>query len=308
MIIIYGPTGCGKTDFSLALAEKMRGEIINMDSGSFYTPLTIGTAKPDWKKHPVPHHLFDTINQPVNFTVAQYRAQVQILIGQIYDRGNIPILVGGSGFYLKSLFFPPQASPADDAHFHDDGSQSTEVLWHQLAAIDAVRAAQIDQHDRYRIVRALDIWHATGMLPSSFKPLYQPVAPATIFHLTRDRTQLYERINERVLNMMDQGWIDEVRALENTPWHAFLKEKKIIGYDDILNYLGGQQDEKAYRQLIATIATKCRHYAKRQETFWRMLEKEFAQIEEPRRPLIRTINLTLIDLELYIKQLLYEQK
>src|SRR3990172_4748508 len=103
MLIIYGPTGVGKTDMALAIAERMPSEIVNMDVGQFYTPLSIGTAKPAWRSSPVPHHLFDILDTPKNITVVEYRTLLLKKINEIRDRGNLPIVVGGSGFYLYSL-------------------------------------------------------------------------------------------------------------------------------------------------------------------------------------------------------------
>src|SRR5204862_4915580 len=105
IVIIYGPTGVGKTDVALTLAHHFPSEIINMDVGQFYVPLSIGTAKPDWKKESTPHHLFDIIDSQSNYTVTEYRNKVQTTIKDIINRGNLPILVGGSGFYLHTLLF-----------------------------------------------------------------------------------------------------------------------------------------------------------------------------------------------------------
>lgn len=104
-IIIYGATGTGKTDFALEIARRTPAEIINMDIGSFYAPLTIGTAKPNWRNEAVVHHLFDIIDEPCNYTVVAYRQACLELVRDIVSRNKLPIIVGGSGFYLKSLFF-----------------------------------------------------------------------------------------------------------------------------------------------------------------------------------------------------------
>src|SRR5260221_12969282 len=113
MLVLYGPTGVGKTDLALALAEHIPVEIINMDVGQFYTPLSIGTAKPDWKHSTVAHHLFDIIDAPAHCTVTEYRSLVYKKIQEIRERGRLPILVGGSGFYLHVLLFPTQAAIPD---------------------------------------------------------------------------------------------------------------------------------------------------------------------------------------------------
>ena len=113
MIIIYGPTAVGKTDAAFKIAEHISAEIINADVGQFYTPLLIGTAKPDWKKSPVPHHLFDILDEPKDLTVAQYRELLIPVLDEIWRRNNIPIIVSGSGFYLTYIFFPPEANTID---------------------------------------------------------------------------------------------------------------------------------------------------------------------------------------------------
>lgn len=273
ILILYGPTGVGKTDCAVALAQRMNGEIINMDMGALYTPLSIGTAKPDWQSYPIPHHLFDIIDSPRNVTVVEYRSLVVSLLKSIWERGKMPILVGGSGFYLKSLFFPPANAPISDESEHY-GHLDPKNLWAHLYDIDPTRARSIDPHDVYRIKRALDIWYSTGIKPSAYKPQFQPIAPFFLFFLRRSREELYARIDKRVIQMFDAGWESEVRQLMNSTWASFIKEKKIIGYDDILDYLHSHQTAKEKDALIKKIETKTRNYAKRQFTFWRSLQKD----------------------------------
>ena len=145
-LIIYGPTAVGKSSFAESLAEKIPSELVNLDIGQFYKPLTIGTAKPDWRSSAIVHHLFDCLSEPINFTVVEYRKKILILLQDIWKRNKIPILVGGSGFYLKSLFFPPQKSPTikqSDAYLFIPDNK----LWDHLNVIDSVRAAAIDKND-----------------------------------------------------------------------------------------------------------------------------------------------------------------
>lgn len=308
MVIMYGPTGVGKTDAALALARHLPAEIINMDMGQFYTPLSIGTAKPDWRSHPTPHHLFDIVDQPSYFTVAHYRQKLVETLEQIWQRGNLPIIVGGSGFYLKSIFFPPEIEQASlPSHLEQ---KTPQELWDLLHTIDSERAAKIHTNDVYRIKRALAIWYATGKKPSGQVLVYAPPAPFLLYCLTRDRAQLYSKIDARVHVMMQEGWLQEVERLRQTPWQSFLYEKKIIGYDDLFSYLDGEQTEQALQVAIHAIQQKTRNYAKRQMTFWRMLERQLAQAMELKKnnELVQSelavINLTLFDLDLYINQLL----
>lgn len=267
LTIITGPTAVGKTDFALLHAPAMRGTVINADVGQFYTPLTIGTAKPDWRQQAVPHVLFDIVDQPVDMSVVDYRERVKSVASDVLTHGGAPLVVGGSGFYVHSLFFRiPEVTAVERRSYTGE----TEILWQQLATIDHARADQIDPHDRYRIERALDIWHGTGILPSTFTPQFAPDFKCRIIVLFQQTKDLYPRINRRVDALLKHGWIDEVRALEE--WHPFLLRKKLIGYDDIVRYLRGEIG--SYDNLSAIIAQKTRHYAKRQLTFMRMLTKK----------------------------------
>lgn len=277
MIILSGPTGVGKSDVALALAQYLPIEIINVDVGQFYVPLTIGTAKPDWKNSPVPHHLFDIIDAPKNITVIDFLARVRLCIREIYARGNIPVLVGGTGFYLFSLFFPPVALDTEKTSKYSYEQLSTQQLWDQLYNLDIDRAKFISKQDRYRIMRALDLWYAHGRKPSTFKPVFAPLfTPALFFVINRDRHDLYERINARVNFMLSAGWLEEVANLSSA-WHIFLLEKKLIGYDDIIRFITAEPKTNTLDQLAACIAQKTRAYAKRQITFNRMITKKLEE-------------------------------
>jgi tRNA dimethylallyltransferase len=297
-LILFGPTGVGKSEISLQLSQHLPAEIVNIDMGQFYTPLSIGTAKPNWRTMPVPHHLFDILNDPVNFTVIDYRKCFLETVGQIWQRNNLPIVVGGSCFYVHALFFPPRVGveevlkrmcPVNDAD-----------LWKQLYEVDPERALKIHSHDIYRIKRALEIWYITGKKPSALVPFYNPPAPFTLICLTRDRADLYNRIDKRTEEMIDTGWIDEVRALLGTPWEQFVRTKKLIGYSEILDYLEGKRN---LPETIERIKQETRNYAKRQLIFWRMMEKQLRSESFAPTTTIETVNLTSTDLDLYIKQL-----
>ena len=237
LIILFGPTAVGKTQFADLLAAHLPAEIVNADMGQLYTPLTIGTAKPDWRKSTVPQHLFDIVNEPRLVTVAEYRDRMMVILDAIWARKNIPILVGGSGFYLQSLFFPPEAtsdtSPAQEKVAQEKFAPEPD-RWRQLYEIDPQRALRIHPHDMYRINRALLIFFTTGKKPSAQEPRYQPLASYCFVLLKRDRKELYERIDIRTRAMLQEGWIQETQRLMGTEWQEFLINKKIIGYDDII--------------------------------------------------------------------------
>lgn len=308
ILVITGPTAVGKTDFALKIAESIPSEIINADVGQCYAPLTIGTAKPDWRNSPIPHHMFDIIDTPANITVVEFRKRLLETATDIIARGRLPIVVGGSAFYIKSLFFPPQ-SVSEVAS--SEWSLDKNSFWDQLYAIDPERANKIHKNDVYRINRALAIWKQTGKQPSSFSPDYQPPMPFRCIIFTRDRDELYQRIDTRVPQMLEQGWIEEVRALQSTDWEPFLQNKKIIGYDVVLHYLNEGSVELDKQEMIALIQKKTRNYAKRQLTFFKTFEKQLSEAILKKHDQfdglegkVEVVNLTLMDVDLYIKQLL----
>lgn len=287
-IIISGPTASGKTSFSIKLAEQLlkttgrKSHIVNADIGQFYTPLSIGTAKPDWKNEPIPHHLFDVIDTPTDLNVVTYRNMVIEKINEIWNAGDLPIIVGGSLFYIRSLFFPPRDLGDDrrveelinarDAYYEGE----TQELWNLLQQIDPERAKAIHPNDRYRIERALAIWGKTGRKPSSLEPIFEPPFHSRIIFIDRPREVLFERINTRTREMiLDEGWSDEAKALRGSAWETFLKQKKLIGYPEIFEWLGeGRRPHQGRRPhevepLIKIIQQKTRQYAKRQITFWK---------------------------------------
>lgn len=303
LVIIYGPTGVGKTDLVLALAEHVSLGIINMDVGQFYTPFGVGTAKPDWKKEPTPHYLFDSINEPVDYTAADYRLDVATLATKLQSEGRMPCAVGGSGFYAYSLFFAHQGvkAPSIALELRD---VAVEELWERLNNIDPLRAAAINKNDRYRLERALALWQATGEKPSSKKPFFAPIAqPFCMIGVLREREDLYARINQRTEIMLKQGWIEEVRSLVDTPWEDFLCKKKLIGYPEVFSYVRGTL---SYVDLIKRIQDQTRRYAKRQNCFWRMMERNIQQeiaLLKNSSSIITSVNLTNRTFDSYIKQL-----
>jgi len=232
-LIITGPTASGKTQLSEMIAEKHSCEIINADVGQFYKPLSVGTAKPDLANIPYKHHLFDLLDKPEDLSVVKYRALVADLVKDICSRGKIPVIVGGSLFYIKSLFFPPIEFSTHELPTHEFSTQKNldskvydsqvydsqvldlqvvdlEVLnnpgqinidslsksqqWDLLQKIDPERAAILHPNDNYRIVRALEIWANTGVKPSMYKPIFDPAFNALIVYVEPDVSTLKERI------------------------------------------------------------------------------------------------------------------
>lgn len=308
VLIVTGATGIGKTDFVSKLAAAFPAEIINADIGQMYTPLTIGTAKPDWRNESVRHHLFDIIDEPIDFTIVQFRARVVSLIQEIWNRGNTPIIVGGSTLYIKSLFYA--AANLVEINLENNlfkpVEKKTNELWENLNKIDPRRASQLHPNDHYRLHRAIEIWNKTGVLPSQCTPKYEPVASKmTLLILDRPKVELYEKIDQRVNVMMQMGWLAEIANLTSN-WHDFLRRKKIIGYEILLDCVADPINLPA-KIAVQKIQQRVRNYAKRQQTFWRGLCKDLMQNPSMCQNVFE-INLTLLDLDLYIKQLLIKLK
>lgn len=303
-ILVTGATATGKSSFALQLARSISGEIINADIGSFYKPLSIGTAKPHWQEEEIPHHLFDVLDTPERFSIVEFRSKVQSLIQEIWQRENIPIIVGGSAFYIQSFFYRQQevVGVSTITQELEKSALSTQELWQELYAIDKKRAQEIYKQDRYRIIRALAIFKATGKPPSRFAPIFDPLSSYYVIICQRDRELLYKRIDSRVQEMVADGWVDEVKALKHSGWEDFLLHKKVIGYDDLLNMLNNKQ---SLNDAVPVIQQKTRNYAKRQVTF---LKKLYAQLQKEQlvgELLGKTelLDLTLCSVGLYIRQL-----
>jgi tRNA dimethylallyltransferase len=210
-ILIHGPTGVGKSAAIDAIGKDLSIEVVNCDVGQFYRPFSIGTAKPDWRNAAIPHHLFDIIEEPYDFSVIEYRNLIKTKIEEILKRGNTPVLVGGSGFYGKSLFFPPVIN--EQVEIKDTSVQDT--TWELLYALDPERARSIHKNDGYRVQRALSIVRSTGKNASLYVPEFNPLpGDCLVLFLTRDREELYNRINKRTIEMFDTGWIQEVQKLK----------------------------------------------------------------------------------------------
>lgn len=268
--LVVGPTGIGKTDFAEKLAIEQGGEIINADLGQMYTKLTIGVAKPNWQASPIVQHMFDILDEPVNYTAADWRHALVGIIGKINASGKPVIIVGGSHFYIQSLLFPPQAMPTID--------MITSGTWQQLQTIDPQRAAVINPNDQYRIERALAIYHATGRKPSEFEPIYNPPWPHhwpyQLIVLSRTADDLKHRLAQRYQLMIKEGWWQEAQALKGTDWEEFVCKKGFIGYKELMAAPNGSCVQEQ-------IVQQTWQYARQQQKFIKaLINKLSAQTSE----------------------------
>lgn len=260
IIVITGPTSVGKTALSIAIAKKYDGEIINADSMQFYKGLNIGTAKiKEEEKEGIPHHLFDINEVDDEYSIYHYQKDARIIIEDIQKRHKTPILVGGTGLYLKAALYDYQLSKeTQNSKFEE---YTNEELYKLLTKID--QNAKVDPNNRRRLIRALSYYQENNKSISQNKTdklLYD-----TIFiGITCDRNILYDRINQRVDIMVKEGLIDEVRKFYDQKIYT----KPLIngiGYKELYQYFDGKI---TLDEAIDLIKKNSRHYAKRQYTFF----------------------------------------
>ncbi|MDR3540593.1 MAG: tRNA (adenosine(37)-N6)-dimethylallyltransferase MiaA [Desulfosporosinus sp.] len=277
LIIIIGPTGVGKSSLGLALAQKIGGEIISGDSVQVYQKLDIGSAKPSPAElHLVPHHLIDYLDPSEPFTAAQFKLLATSLIEEIRGRGHVPIVVGGTGLYIRSLL--------DPYDFSQHGSEEIRSKWKEFAVSfgnselhnvlrerDPQTADQLHPNDVLRIIRALEVLELTGQTLSSQRQFqddeYQPLDASVVYiGLTAPRDVIYERINQRCVAMLSQGLLEETLTLLSLGYARTLKPLQSIGYRHALWYLQGLVTQP---EMLRILQRDTRHFAKRQLTWFR---------------------------------------
>lgn len=242
LIAIVGPTAVGKTAFAIQLAKEFRGEIISADSRQVYRGMDIGTAKPNATERAcVPHHLMDVVNPNESFSLSDYQHLAYTTIAEIHRRGGVPMLVGGTGLYVRAVIegLAIPRVPPDLERRAELELQEGDALYTQLQSLDPVAATRIDPRNKRRVIRALEVIHATGKPISVQQTLHAPSYRVLRIGLTMSREQLYERINARVDAMIETGLVDEVRTLLDNGYTADLPAMSGLGYRQIVEYLQG---------------------------------------------------------------------
>lgn len=280
LIILAGPTAVGKTSLSVQIAERIGAEIISADSMQVYRHMDIGSAKimPE-EMRGIPHYLLDVLDPTEEFNVVRFQKLADDAVNQIYKKGKIPLVVGGTGFYIQALLYNIDFMKNDgDSSFRNmlekrAASGEGETLYRQLQECDPLAAGQIHPHNLKRVIRALEFYHQTGKKISEHNETERrkdsPFNYA-YFVLTDERSRLYERIDRRVDRMMEQGLIEEVRALRDTGVPRDATSMQGLGYKELYAYLDG---EYPLEEAIRIIKRDTRHFAKRQLT-WFKREKD----------------------------------
>lgn len=275
MIVVLGPTATGKSELGLLLAKAFGGEIINADSMQVYKLMDIGTAKPPIHvRKEVPHHMIDLVFPDEPFSAGQYKTLGRKAIEEVISRGHIPLVVGGTGLYIRALLEGLieglKGNETIRKALYEEAKQVGNLgLWRRLAEIDPEATRRIHPNDIYRIVRALEIYAITRIPPSQLREAHgfreRPYDTLKI-GLFKPRGELHRRIEERVDEMINQGLVDEVKGLLERGYGPELNSMKAIGYREIIRYLKG---EIGLEEAIKLIKLNTRRFAKRQMTWFK---------------------------------------
>ena len=274
LVAILGPTGSGKTALSIALAERFHGEIVNCDSVAIYREFEIGTAKPTAEERArAPHHLLDTLDPASYTTAGEYARQARAVVKEISSRGAIPIVVGGTGLYLRALldglFAGPERSEELRERLRDKAAQNGPQHLHKiLTRFDSIAAQKIHPNDTPKLIRAIEVCLASRRpMSAQWQEGREPLQGFRILRIGLDpeRPALYARINQRVVEMFEQGLIEETRRLL-AKYGESARPLSSIGYSQVLQLLKGQLTEP---DAITAVQQAHRNYAKRQMTWFR---------------------------------------
>lgn len=274
LLAIVGPTATGKTEISLRVAQRLGGEIVSADSMLIYRRMDIGTAKPTrLERQMAPHHMIDLVDPGEMYNVALYSQTVKKILPDIRARGNLPLLVGGTGLYVRSVIdgynFSESGTNSDlrARLMQDCAAMGKAALHERLKEVDPQAASRLHVNDVKRVVRALEVYYLTGKtLSRSAGREESPAFNLIMYGLTMDRKELYLRIEKRVDRMMADGLVEEVRNLLNLGYSPELTSMQGLGYKEIILYLKG---EASLGQAVELLKRNTRRFAKRQLTWFR---------------------------------------
>ncbi|HOG62663.1 MAG TPA: tRNA (adenosine(37)-N6)-dimethylallyltransferase MiaA [Sedimentibacter sp.] len=275
IIVIVGPTAVGKTYISVELAKKLNTEIISADSMQIYKGMNIGTAKiTEEEKQGIIHHMIDIINPDEEYSVSEFKYDAEKIIDRLLSENRIPIIVGGSGLYVNSLIYDldfgntKSNKKLREYYTYYYKEHGEDALYDKLLKIDPVAAEKIHKNNIKRIIRALEVYDITGV---KFSELNTDIRKKSnkydciLIGLSMERKVLYERINQRVDEMLSKGLVDEVSSLIKKGYGKNLVSMRGIGYKEIIEYLEGNTD---YEEAVNTLKQNTRRFAKRQYTWF----------------------------------------
>ncbi len=272
IVVIGGATATGKSSLAVEIAKRFNGEIISADSMQIYKGMDIGTAKvtPE-EMQGVPHHLIDIVSPKDEYNVAIFVEDAQKAVSEIEKKGKLPIMVGGTGLYIKSFLYNYSHGAFDMSTREELMREAQEkggtVMWEKLRAIDPIAAEKIHPNNQKRVMRALEVVLLTGRSITE----ETSVVPRdhALICIDTDRKTLYERIDKRVDEMFDRGLVTEIEGLLEEGVDFTMQSMQAIGYKEFKGYFGG---EKTLEEVKEEIKINSRHYAKRQETWFKRME------------------------------------
>ena len=277
LVILTGPTAVGKTDLSIKLAKRINGEIISADSMQVYRGMDIGSAKiTEEEKCGIKHYLIDVLDPTEDFNVSLFKDMAKKAIDEIYKKGMIPIITGGTGFYIQALLYDVDFNESDgeDTELREmltkeADEKGADILFERLKKIDPESAKIIHKNNIKRVIRAIEFYEQTGTKISDHnKEQHENESPYNFsyFVLTDDRDKIYDRINKRVDIMLDKGLVKEVETLKNKGLSLKNISMQGLGYKEILAYLDGSI---TLDEAVEILKRDTRHFAKRQLTWFR---------------------------------------
>jgi len=286
ILVICGPTASGKSDLALELARRLDGEIVNADSMQVYRGMDIGTAKPTpGQRAEKPHHLIDVADPDQPFSAADFAEAADAAIADIISRGKRVIVVGGTGLYIRALLKGLVDSPGDSGEIRqglraEAGERGNQSMWEELRRVDPELAERIHPNNLVRVIRALEVYRATGVPLSRYQEEHgfsTRSYRSLQIGIRVERPLLYSRIDQRVDRMLEQGLLQEVQQLLNAGYDPGSKAMRSIGYKETIAYLAG---EYSLEEALRLIKRDTRHYAKRQMT-WFNADKDILWLEYP---------------------------
>ena len=283
LIVILGPTAVGKTSVAINLATRLDGEIVSADSRQLYRKMDIGTAKPtEVELKAVPHHMIDVADPDDQWNLAIYQREAYRIIDAIHQKGKLPFLVGGTGQYIRSIIegwlIPPQRPDVALRETLNRWAEKigAEGLYRRLKMIDPEAASNIDYRNLRRSVRALEVIFKTGERFSELRNRQECPYEPIILGIERPREELYERVDQRIEEMLEAGLVEEVRSLLEQGYSPDLRTMSAIGYDEIIQYLQG---EISYEEAVTLIKRNTRTFVRRQANWFKPDDPRITWVE-----------------------------